>query len=228
MAHRPDRMEPYVPDVIMHSGDIVTATTIARTALDAVEDRDWSRLAGELEWSCQRTLDHMIDTLVLYSSYVATRATARRAPLRNGDARATVDELLNALDASARMLEIICEASPAPVRAYHPSGYSDADGFRAMACSEILAHTDDIMRGFGADATWQPPQDLCERILRRVFPWAPDADTCPDRWQAVQWACGRIAIPGYHRLDELWWWHSAPIDEWDGTRHVRTAPPAWS
>jgi hypothetical protein len=97
-----------------------------------------------------------------------------------------------------------------------------------MACSEILTHTDDILRGFNAGTTWQPPRDLCERILRRVFPWAPGEGDCPDRWQAVLWVCGRTALPGFPRLDDKWWWHAAPIEEWDGTRTVRTAPPAWS
>jgi hypothetical protein len=217
-----------MPEPITQPGDIVTSATLAVTALRAFEDRDWSVPAGDLEWSCRRTLDHIVDTLLLYGSYLATQATERRSPIRNGDPQATVADLLDALDASARMLELICEASPPPVRAFHPSGYSDADGFRAMACSEILTHTDDILQGFGSEGTWQPPQDLCERILRRVFPWAPDAGESPDRWQAVRWACGRTALPGHPRLDEHWWWHAAPIAEWDGTRNERTAPPAWS
>jgi hypothetical protein len=213
---------------IMRSGDVVTAAGLARDILAPHLARDWSVPAGGLDWSCRRTLDHIVDTLLLYGSYVATRATARRLPIRNGDPGATVPELLAAMNASARMLELVCDGSPPPVRAYHPSGYSDADGFRAMACSEILTHTDDIVQGFGSAEAWRPPDDLCERILRRVFPWAPDAAACPDRWQAVRWACGRTALPGYPRLDERWWWHAAPIAEWDGTRNERTAPPAWS
>src|SRR5688572_1127113 len=146
-----------MPEPITQPGDIVTSATLAVTALRAFEDRDWSVPAGDLEWSCRRTLDHIVDTLLLYGSYLATQATERRSPIRNGDPQATVADLLDALDASARMLELICEASPPPVRAFHPSGYSDADGFRAMACSEILTHTDDILQGFGSEGTWQPP-----------------------------------------------------------------------
>jgi hypothetical protein len=214
--------------LITRAGDVVMAADLAQKALVSHLERDWSLRAGDLDWSCRRTLDHIVDTLLLYGSCVATRATARRTPIRNGDPGAHVRDLLAALDASARMLELVCAGSPPPVRAFHPSGYADADGFRAMACSEILTHTDDILQGFDTLEGWRPPDDLCERILARVFPWAPDAAACPNRWQAVRWACGRTSLPGYPRLDERWWWHAAPIDEWDGTRNERTAPPAWS
>lgn len=212
----------------MRPGDVVTAANESISALQAHGHRDWSVQAGDLEWSCTRTLDHMVDTLVLYSAYVATRATERRSPVRNGDASASVPELISALDASARMLDLVCDASPPPARAFHPSGDSDADGFRAMASSEILTHTHDILLGFDAGNEFRPPQELCERILKRVFPWAPDPAQVPDRWQAVQWACGRIALPEHPRLNERWWWHAVPLAEWDGTRNERTAPPAWT
>src|SRR5690606_5164360 len=134
-------------------------------------------------------------------------------------------DLLDHLEAAARVLELVCDGSPPPARAFHPSGYSDADGFRAMACSEILTHTDDIALGLGLE--FRPPEDLCERIMDRVFPWAPDRAECPDRWLALRWCCGRTALPSRERLDELWWWHAAPLSEWDGGRNQRTAPPAW-
>lgn len=210
----------------MRPGDITQSAELALAVLTPARDTGWPAPAGDLEWSCRRTLDHIVDTLLLYSSYVATRATARRNPVRNGDPGATIPDLLASLDASARILELVCDGAPPPLRAFHPSGLSDADGFRAMACSEILTHTDDIARGLGLAI--RPPDDLCQRILGRVFPWAPDAAECPDRWEAVLWCCGRVALPDRPRLDERWWWHAAPISEWDGTRNQRSAPPGWT
>lgn len=209
----------------MQAGDITRSADIARTVLEPAVDADWSAPAGDLTWSCRRTLDHIVDTLLHYGACVATQATERRAPIRNGDPEASVPELLAQLDASARMLKLICAGSPPPGRAFHPSGLSDADGFRAMACSEILTHADDIARRLGL--VIRPPDDLCGRIMDRVFPWAPDADECPDRWAALRWCCGRTALPTRPRLDDRWWWHAAPLAEWSGTRNERTAPPAW-
>ncbi len=210
----------------VRTGDLVICAELATTVLKPLAGADWTRRAGDLDWSCRRTLDHMVDTMLLYGSYVAIQARERRQPIRDGQESASIPDLIAAVAASASMLDLICTASPPPVRAFHPSGLSDADGFRAMGCSELLTHTWDIARGFGIPFT--APFDLCDRINDRVFPWAPDADEHADRWEALLWACGRIALPSRERLDELWWWHSAPIDEWDGTRTQRTAPPAWS
>lgn len=213
---------------IMKTDDMTTAARLSAALLGSAVGADWDTKAKDLDWSCRRTLDHIIDSMLLYASAVAIRATERShwIPPRNGDPGASISELLATLESSAAMLELVCAASPPPVRAFHPSGLSNADGFRAMACSEILTHTDDIARGLGL--IWVPSDDICERILQRVFPWAPDAAECSNRWDVMRWCCGRAALPIRARLDEKWWWHAAPIAEWDGTRNQRTAPPAWA
>lgn len=214
----------------MQPDDIALATGIAREQLDPLQNADWDVRAGNLTWSCRRTLDHIIDTLLLYASAVARPITGREdwLPVRDGNPHATIPELLESLTTSAAILDYVCRAAPEAARAFHPSGLSDANGFRAMACSEILTHTDDIL--LGMHTVWQPAPDpeLCDRILRRVFPWAPDASEEADRWDVVRWACGRIPLATRPRLDEQWWWHAAPIAEWDGTRNERTSPPAWT
>lgn len=214
----------------MHPDDIASAATLARTHLDSLHDADWDMRAGDLEWSCRRTLDHIVDTLLLYASAVARQATGREQwiPVRDGNPNASIADLLDALSASAMILDQVCRAAPEGARAFHPSGRSDVSGFQAMACSEILTHTDDIL--LGMHTPWQPTPDpdLCERILRRVFPWAPDASEERDRWEVVRWACGRVSLTTRPRLDTHWWWHAAPISEWDGHRNERTSPPGWT
>ncbi len=103
---------------------------------------------------------------------------------------------------------------------------ADAEGFLAMGCAEILLHTDDIAAALGLPAPFRPPADLCRRVVQRIFPWAPP-ETEADPWDALRWAAGRIALPGHDRLDANWWWHCAPLSEWDGTVHRRSVLLAW-
>lgn len=210
----------------MRKDDLGLAADLCQQTLRPAMDRDWSIRAGELEWSCRRTLDHIGDALVFYATLLATRATERRYPVRNGDPGATVAELIEAMGSAAAMLEEIARAADPDTRALHPAGLADADGFRGMGCEELLLHTDDIAQGLGLPLT--PPADLCDRVITRVFPWAPDAGEEPDRWRALRWACGRTALSGRARLGPDWWYQAAPLAEWDGTRNVRTSPPGWA
>jgi hypothetical protein len=57
-----------------------------------------------------------------------------------------------------------------------------------------------------------------ERTLRRLFPWAPN-DT--NVWETLRWANGRQALGDRPQL-ELWWWHCAPLDEWNGNAPTTT------
>lgn len=202
--------------------DLRRAAALGRAALEPALDRDWTTLAREMEWSCRQTLDHLPDALLFYAANLATAATERRPHPRNGDPARSVAELLTILESAAALLAAIAEAAPPGTRAFHPAGRADPEGFLAMGCTEILLHTDDIAAALGVP--FRPPADLCERVTRRIFPWAPiDADP----WDALRWAAGRIALPDQARLDANWWWHCAPLAEWDGSVKRRTVPPAW-
>jgi hypothetical protein len=97
-------------------------------------------------------------------------------------------------------------------------GMADPSGFAAMACDEMLIHTDDAARGLGL--AFSPRHDLAELVLRRLFPWVPvDADP----WPLLRWANGRIALGGRARL-EGWVWHCAPLDEWNGEPPANLVP----
>jgi hypothetical protein len=89
-------------------------------------------------------------------------------------------------------------------------GAADAAGFAAMACDELLIHTDDAARGLGL--RFAPDPALAGRVLARLFPWHQPGD---DPWRALLWANGRIDWPG--RPSQAGWiWHCAPLEDWDG------------
>jgi hypothetical protein len=203
-------------------GDLLRAAGICQTTLEPALDRDWSVRAGDLEWDCRRTLDHIVDTLFLYTAYLASRANGRLTPPRNGDLTATPAQLLPLVDAATAVLADVARAAPEGMRAFHPAGMADVSGWIGLGCEEILLHTDDIAQGLGV--SFRPPDELAARVTARLFPWAPsDADP----WAALRWAAGRAALPDRERLGPDWYWHCAPLTEWDGTIKKRTAPPAW-
>ena len=116
------------------------------------------------------------------------------------------------VEVNAAILEHVLRAAPASARAFHPSGMADPSGFAGMSCDEILIHTADITGGFGID--FQPPDEICAKVLARLFPWAP---TDVGAWDSLRWANGRLALPGVAPQDANWRWHCAPLSEWDGS-----------
>jgi uncharacterized protein (TIGR03083 family) len=211
-----------MPDSELVPADLMTAATVCRDTLTPALDRDWSLPAGDLEWDCRRTLDHIVDTLFLYAAYLASRGNERLSPPRNGDPSARPAQLLETVGAAAAVLTEVARAAPPGSRAFHPAGMAGVSGWIGMGCVEILVHTDDIARGMGL--TFRPPDELSARILARLFPWAP-RDVDP--WDSLRWAAGRTALPDRERLGPDWYWHCAPLSEWDGTIKKRAAPPAW-
>ena len=174
-------------------------------------------------WSPRRTLDHLVDVMLLYSGYVATRATERTTPVRDGDPDASPIDLMNALSSSSSILTALLREMPDGVRVFHPSGTADRTGWIGMACTELLVHGFDI-----ATATQGPvalPHDaLARAVVERVLPWAAHEG---DGWSQLLWATGRASVGALPPQGADWWWQSAPLDDWDGVPRRRDAPPQW-
>ncbi len=202
--------------------DLLRAIALCQRQLASCLDADWTVPAGDLTWDCRRTLDHMVNALALYAAHLASRATERLPVPRNGDPSQSVAALLALLGAMGSVLAEVARAAPPETRAFHPAGMADVPGFLAMGCTETLIHTHDIM--LGLSKPFQPPDQMVRPVLRRLFPWAPTSD---DAWAVLLWATGRTALPDRDRLGPDWYWHCAPLQEWDGTMKRRTAPPAW-
>ena len=198
------------PDHIRQSAAICKASFVP--ALEA----DWSVPAGPLDWTCRETLDHVNDALCYYCGQLATRSPVRRAPFRNGNPGSSTSDLLDSIESIAAILATIATASSPDDRAYHRMGMSDAEGFLAMGCEEVLIHAWDIGQGLGLHVT--VPDDLAGAVVRRLFPWAP---TNCAAWEAQLWCSDRIELPGQGKIGK-WGWHGAPIAEWDGQRQPAT------
>jgi Mycothiol maleylpyruvate isomerase N-terminal domain len=204
--------EPVTPE------DLESAVDAMVTALRSVADRDWHVAANDLEWDCWETVEHVCDDLFSYATQLGPKPPPLtgyipfgHAERRPGGPDETIYAdpaggnagLLQALQACGALLVAMVRVSPPDLRAFHGYGVSDPEGFAAMGVVEVLVHTYDIAEGLGIE--WNPPADLCDRVLARLFPNAP-ADT--ERWPTLLWACGRGEIPGHARL-ATWRWRSA-------------------
>jgi hypothetical protein len=202
--------------------DAIVAGELCRTTLEPVVDHDWSIRAGALDWSCARTVEHMTNANLRYALHLGARAVGPLPRVRPHDEQLTQQDLLTLVVAASATLAETARAAPPHARGFHPAGMADAEGFLAMGCDEILVHTFDVASALGV--SFQPPADLCARVVARLFPWAP-GDTDP--WPTLLWANGRAPIGERARLDGDWSWQCAPVSEWDGTPKLRVKPGSW-
>jgi len=198
-------------DTVVTGDDVrAAAATVLGTFAPHVA-ADWTVRAGRLKWSCGATLAHVSDCVLWYGLNLAGRTTGPDA-WDWADAPADkVAGVLSIIGPASELLAAAVEVAPAGVRGWHPFGMADASGFAAMACDELLVHGGDIAAGLGLE--FQAPGDVCDRVLRRLFPWAPAEG---ESWQRLQWANGRVDLPGASRVSPRWMWHCAPLAEWDG------------
>lgn len=198
----------------MEPDELIEVAALCEAELRPLDDRDWSVRAGELDWSCRDTLEHLCS--LAYPSVLATRSTSFRPVALRVDSGASIDELLWTMRAGAHVLAEVARAAPPTVRAFHPAGMADPSGFVAMEADELLVHAHDIASRLGS--SFRPPDDLARGVLDRLFPWWP---TDVEPWPALLWANGRAPLLGHQDQGAEWLWHCAPVEEWDG------AVPRW-
>ncbi|AYA20058.1 hypothetical protein DCW30_15285 [Streptomyces alfalfae] len=222
----PQSTDPRMPV----SGDHVRrAVAHCRDTLRGIPAGQWHERAGGLEWTRWETLDHLADDLLTYALRfgLAHPMGVPRVPLRVssdrpdgpvnvvfGDRDAGPEGLLTVVEACGGLLAIAVDAADPNTLAPHVFGASDPEGFAAMGVVETLVHTHDIAQGAtsgspasqGVDGAPEPPRDLCERALARLFPDVPVIDT---PWSTLLWATGRVETPERPRRTD-WRWHGAP------------------
>jgi hypothetical protein len=189
--------------------DLDAAISCVMSGLLPITDRDWSVRAGALEWDCWHTAEHIGDTLLSYAWQLAVQPTARYVrAVATAEKDASPAEVLEFAVTGGRVLASMVRTSPAHVRAYHPAGMADPEGFAGLGCHEALVHGHDVAQGFGRRL--DPPRDVCRRVLARIFPQAPADLAEADPWTALLWAGGRLELPGRHKGPD-WGPHPAPL-----------------
>jgi len=128
---------------VLGSAEIVAGSLAVHVA------RDWSVRAGPLEWDADRTVTHLIAAPAKYTLYLASLSSEFVALAISKWPDATHEELVASIRPVARGLAAVAGWVPAGATAFHASGPSDAKGFLARACVELLVHADDALQGFG-------------------------------------------------------------------------------
>lgn len=190
-----------MPDVTT-SADVRAVVDDLLPRFAAIPDADWDQSAHHLEWTCRETVAHLADDLVYYALQLSgqhppqeryleldevapERAGAPELLVRPSRAAGTVG-IVEALDATAGLLEAVTATAPAARRGFHPSGLSDASGFAAMGVTETVLHGWDVLMALGQD--YQPDAEVCRRVLNRLFPAVVLTD---DPWHDLLAATGR-------------------------------------
>ncbi len=196
----------------------------ATNALTQVADRDWAANARGLNFSCWEAVEHMADDLFAYATQLSgtivggTELRDSFAPIgytqrsEHGplltiwaDPASGNGGLVQVLASMGGLAVATFRACSAAARGWHRSGLSDAAGFAAMSIVELLAHLDDVLAVFDARIT--PPQDVCERVIHRLFPDVVEQLTRSEPWPVLLWATGRGALPGSPQRND-WSWDS--------------------
>jgi hypothetical protein len=160
--------------------DLDSVISCVMSGLLPITDRDWSVRAGTLEWDCWHTAEHIGDCLMSYAWQLAVQPSGRYVrAVATAEKGASPAEVLEFAVTGGRVLASMVRTSRAHVRAYHPAGMADPEGFAGMGCHEALLHGNDIAQAFGLSL--DPPRDVCRRVLARIFPQAPSTWPNPTR-----------------------------------------------
>jgi uncharacterized protein (TIGR03083 family) len=200
----------------------MTSSHVRRTTRDCVGflraslDGDWNASVPGLDFSITGVVAHVAETCLWYAIDLAAAGNNLASVEHRVKTDTSPADVVDTLAAYAEVIAAVIEATPNTARGFHPFGMADPSGFAAMACDEMLIHTDDAARGLGR--AFHPDPDLAAAVLHRLFPWVSNVT---DPWEQLRWANGRTDFADRPRLSG-WAWHCAPLEEWDGTVTTKT------
>jgi len=161
---------------LFSSRDLESLSALVSSAWRSGFTRDWSVSAGTLEWTCTKTADHAVDTVLAPAIFLASRKLDRYPELgwntRMGpDARP--EQLVEGLETATRILTAVIDAAPPGTRAVirrrpevQTAGPQD---FAPRAGLELILHAHDVCSGLAIE--FEPPTGLCARLREHTRNW---------------------------------------------------------
>src|SRR5438445_10352701 len=112
---------------MVDAADLGAATQVLAATLGPGIDRDWTVLARNSEWTCEKAAEHVCDVLFSYAAQLAATAPSAYVKLLlTAEVPAGPADLLDGMRATAGILGSVVATSGPEVRAYHPAGMADA------------------------------------------------------------------------------------------------------
>ena len=181
----------------MTSDEFAALADFSIDALTEVVDADWTTRAGVLEWSCWRTVDHMVDCLFSYALQIGARAPSGYLPFEELHAKpeATPLDLVAGLRSVTALLVAVVRDSPGTVTASDGALELGLSDWCARAAYELVLHTHDVVSGLGRDL--DPPLELCRVILESDALWMLDREQArrgSDPWASLLFGSGRPGV----------------------------------
>lgn len=198
------------PEDLRHVVDLIMA------GFAEVPDDGWERPAHELEWDCRDTATHLMDDFTFYALNLSSREVhvdgyvpfLDPPPWREGsppmfcwpDPAGGTAAMVRGVDATGGLLVAVTATAPPGHLGFHPRGNPDASGFAAIGIVEGAAHAWDVLTAHDFD--FRVEDDICERVLNRVFRGAERTD---DPWHDFLTATGRTEAT----RGKPWTWDSS-------------------
>lgn len=187
-----------IGDDVRHAADVCVAALTPRLG------GDWSAPVPGLDFTVSSVLAHASLGPLWYALDTWAGTTDSSGFKLTVADDAPPEALIAGLQQAAMVCAASLDAAPPDLRGFHPAGSPDRSGFAAMACAELLVHTDDALRGLGTRL--DAPRPLAAAVLARLF---PNQEADADPWQTLLWAHTRptsLTRPP----NGTWRWHPAP------------------
>ena len=157
--------------------DLEQLTELVAAGWRSAADRDWSASAGTLDWSCTKTADHAVDTVLAPAFFLASRNQETPGgvgwELFTMGPDAQPEHLAAGLETATRVLTAVVLAAGPDVRAaiwrrprVETRGPAD---FVPRGALELILHAHDVATGLGI--RFEPTTELCDRLREHTQSW---------------------------------------------------------
>lgn len=155
--------------------DLDELSAIVQSRWRTGADRDWTQLAGTLEWTCAATADHTIDTVFAPAFFLASgrQDAYPDVGVYSVGPDAGAEQFVEALAVATHILgAVVADADPdrrAVIWQWPEITVAPPADFLPRGGLELILHAHDVCVGLGVE--FRPPADVCRRLRDHTLDW---------------------------------------------------------